>query len=489
VVETEYTVHVQNRARMVRMSSFSSKTRIDRVPAQDGFKYCFEVPTSYLFLRRNGKIFATGNTGKTRSVLEGFKQLRANRGYRRMLVLGPLSILKPAWANDIERWTPDLSWGISTSGSNKRRLNAFESGADIVITNHDAVKWLVKNKHLLADFDVIAIDESTAFKHRTSDRSKAARELVKLFDFRILMTGTPNSNGVCDVWHQAMLLDGGERLGRMFSGFRSQVCAPVQVGPDPRMVKWIDKEGAEDIVAERLRDITVRFKFEDCIDIPPNVHHMMHVDLPEKLMRQYRQLEREAMLALEDATINAIHAGAKAQKLLQLCSGAVYDEDHVAQLFSTDRYELVMELVHARQHSVVVFNWRHQREQLVALAEKSGIAYSVIDGNTPVDARTKAVDAFQAGELRVLFVHPQSAGHGLTLTRGSATIWASPTYNAEWFQQVNARIYRAGQTEATETIMIAANDTKETEVYEALQGKRERMFNLLSVFANTTGGA
>jgi hypothetical protein len=37
--------------------------------------------------------------------------------------------------------------------------------------------------------------------------------------------------------------------------------------------------------------------------------------------------------------------------------------------------------------------------------------------------------------------------------------------------------------------MIAANDTKETEVYEALQGKRERMFNLLSVFANTTGGA
>lgn len=445
------------------------------------------------FIRDAGSncVFITSDTGtgKTRSVLEGYKHLRETRGYRRMLVLGPLSILKPAWADDIAKWTPDLTCGISTAGSDKKRRQAFESGADVVITNHDAVKWLIKNKPLLAEFDVIAIDESTAFKHRTSARSKAARQLCDDFEFRILMTGTPNSNGVCDLWHQAILLDRGERLGRMFSGFRSQVCQPVQVGPSVQMVKWVDKEGAEDMVAERMRDITVRFKFEDCIDVPENSVHMMKVDLPPKLMNQYQQLEREAVLMMEDSKINAIHAGSKAQKLLQLCSGAVYDEDHVATLFSTDRYELVMQLVLERDHSVVAFNWTHQRDELVKLATKEGITFGVIDGSTPVHERSRIVDDFQAGKLQAVFAHPQSAGHGLTLTKGRATIWASPTYNAEWFQQFNARIYRAGQQRATETIMIAANGTKEEEVYEILQGKREKMFNLLGVFANTTGDA
>lgn len=37
----------------------------NRIPSIDGFKYCFEVPTGFLLLRRNGKVFVTGNTSKT----------------------------------------------------------------------------------------------------------------------------------------------------------------------------------------------------------------------------------------------------------------------------------------------------------------------------------------------------------------------------------------------------------------------------------------
>lgn len=453
--------------------------------------YQHQADTAEFIAQAESCAFVTSDTGtgKTRSVLEGFKALKTERGFRRMLVLGPLSILKPAWADDVRKWTPDLTVGISTAGSDKKRLDAFRSGCDIVVTNHDAVKYLVKNKHLLAEFDVLCIDESTAFKHRTSDRSKAMRDLANDFPFRILMTGTPNPNGCCDLWHQALLLDYGERLGKIFSQYRSQVCHPIQVGPTHQMVKWVDKEGAEDAVAERMRDITIRYKFDDCIDIPENTTHTLEVALPPKLMTQYKQLEREAILFMEQGEINAVHAGAKATKLLQLCSGAVYDNEHVSQLFHTDRYELVIQLCSERSQSVVAFNWSHQRDQLIALAEKEGISYGVIDGATPVGVRNRVVDDFQRGVLRVIFAHPQSAGHGLTLTAGRATIWASPTYNAEHFQQFNARIYRAGQTRTTETILIAAAGTKEVEVYEALQGKREKMFSLLSIFANTTGDA
>jgi hypothetical protein len=72
------------------------------------------------------------------------------------------------------------------------------------------------------------------------------------------------------------------------------------------------------------------------------------------------------------------------------------------------------------------------------------------------------------------------------LTAGTTTIWASPTYNAEHFSQLNARIYRAGQKRRTETIMIAYADTAEIEVYDRLDTKMTRMEDLLELFSAFT---
>ena len=67
------------------------------------------------------------------------------------------------------------------------------------------------------------------------------------------------------------------------------------------------------------------------------------------------------------------------------------------------------------------------------------------------------------------------------MTKATTVIWASPTYNAEHYQQFNRRIYRAGQTSRTEVIHIAAKDTWEPDVYDKLAGKLERMEDLLDL--------
>ena len=95
----------------------------------------------------------------------------------------------------------------------------------------------------------------------------------------------------------------------------------------------------------------------------------------------------------------------------------------------------------------------------------------------------------QAGQLQVVFCHPQSAGHGLTMTRATTVIWSSPTYNAEHYQQFNRRIYRAGQTQKTEVIQIAARNTWETDVYEKLEGKLSKMEELLDILNQLTSKA
>lgn len=422
-------------------------------------------------------------TGKTRSVIDA----HAERNDGRMLVFAPLSILKPSWLDDIKSFQPGMTAGIAHG---KYREAIFESDCDIVITNHDAIKWIAKNSRLVTKskrpFTTLTIDESPAFKHGTSQRSKAMKLMSNFFENRILMSGTMYSNSILDIWHQALICDGGRRLGNKFWAFRDQVCSPQQVGPDPRHLKWDEKPGARELVADLLRDITIRFRFEDCIDIPEHSVHNVFIDPPAKLMAQYRELEKRAVLETKQGNITAIHAGALSKKLLQLMSGAVYDSAGKVVSVHKERYELVLDMVEAREQCLVAFNWTHERDALCEMANARGIPYGVIDGSTPTNTRTAYVEQFQAGLLKVIFAHPQSASHGLTMTSGTSTIWTSPTYNAELFIQFNRRIYRAGQKRKTETICIAANGTKEIDVYEKLNSRIDQQNILLDIFESFT---
>ena len=432
--------------------------------------------TTSKFIIDNERVLITSDpgTGKTRSVIDAYKQRKSGK----LLVLAPLSILGASWGDDIEKFAPDLTYSIAYS---KNRLKAFSEDVDIVITNHDAVKWIVKNSHVLDGFDTICIDEFTAFKNKDSARSKAALKIAKHFTYRIAMSGTPNSNTILDIWHPTLIIDDGQRLGHRFYSFRAAVCTSKFNG---FANEWVDRSDAQDIVCAALSDINIRYKLEECIDMPEQTIRQMYVQLPKNIRDQYELFATDSVLYTGQTTINAIHAGAKVKKLLQLCTGAVYDENGDAQGIHTERYDLVMQLVQERAHSLVAFNWKHERDHMTAIADKLGISYGIIDGSTASHKRKDIVDRMQAGQLQVVFCHPQSAGHGLTMTKATTIIWSSPTYNAEHYQQFNRRIYRAGQTQKTEIIQIAAKDTWETQVYEKLDSKLSRMEELLTILTD-----
>ena len=434
--------------------------------------------TEFILSRQKVLITSDPGTGKTRSVLDAYKKLPKAKG--RMLVVAPLSILQASWGDDIEKFQPSLTYNVAYA---KNRERAFIEDSDIVITNHDAVKWLVKNPLYLRGtlFNTICIDEFTAFKNKDSQRSKAMKKLVDSFYYRIGMSGTPNSNTILDIWHPAFLIDGGQRLGTRFYSFRQAVCTSRFNG---FANEWVDKDDAEQIVASALFDINIRHKLEDCIDMPEQTVRTMTTQLPNKIMKAYSNLANDSTLVTDKGTVNAVHAGAKVKKLLQLCTGALYDEEGKVIGIHKERYNLVLQLILERNHSLVAFNWTHERNYLVEMCEKQGIKYGIIDGTTLGHKRNDVVNRMQAGQLQVVFCHPQSAGHGLTMTKATTIIWASPTYNAEHYQQFNRRIYRAGQTKRTEVIRIAADNTWEPDVYDKLEGKLNRMEELLTILTN-----
>jgi SNF2 family DNA or RNA helicase len=294
------------------------------------------------------------------------------------------------------------------------------------------------------------------------------------------MNGVVTPNSITDIWNQMNVLDDGFRLGTSFFNFRAATCTPKQVGPSPNMIKWIDRPNAADAVAKMVEDITIRHRFEDCIDIPPNYEYSVPYYPTAKQLKAYHQMEASSLAILSaTAVVSAVNAAAVATKLLQIASGAVYEDETTYHLIDTARYEMVLDMVEEREYCVVFFLWRHQKDQLILEAKKRGVTYCLMDGSVSDKDKLEAVEYFQRGLYKVMFAHPQSAAHGLTLTRGTSTIWASPTYNLEHYQQGLKRIYRAGQDRKTETITIVAPGTIEERAWAALQNKRVLMADLL----------
>ena len=413
-------------------------------------------------------------TGKTRVEIEDFTTRRAKNSPP-AIVLATRSTLESAWADDFKAFSPALT--ISIAYANNRE-QAFQTDSDVFITNHDAVNWLVKqDKKFWKKFEggSLIVDESTAMKHHTSQRSKNLAKISKHFAIKRMMSGLADPNGVLDLWHQFYLLDGGKRLGKTFFGFRSATCIPEQVGSMPNMVKWIEKEGVSQLVAALIKDISIKHKLEECVDMPPNVEYTRSFDLNAKHRSHYLDMQETMVTEAKGKVLSAVNKAVLRIKLLQIASGAIYNNGETDYTtFDTGRYELVQDLAQEVMHSVVFFQWIHQRDELVREAKKRSMKYAVYDGSVNDKERAEITKAFQAGELDQILAHPKSAAHGLTWVKGTRTIWASPTDNLEFYKQGLRRIYRIGQTQKTETITIIAKNTYDEIAYERLTGKALR---------------
>ncbi|MEI2419773.1 hypothetical protein V6O07_05835, partial [Arthrospira platensis SPKY2] len=101
---TDYVVRVRDKAALLYTCGSSGGMKTDTMwvePSPDGFKYCFMVPSTFLVLRRNGCVFATGNTGKTQSALWAADYLIETKAIKKVLILSPLSTLERVWGDAI----------------------------------------------------------------------------------------------------------------------------------------------------------------------------------------------------------------------------------------------------------------------------------------------------------------------------------------------------------------------------------------------------
>lgn len=379
----------------------------------------------------------------------------------KVLVIAPLRVARDTWSRECEKWAHLNGLTISkVLGSEKERKMALFKKADIYIINRENVEWLIKTKEW--DFDMVIIDELSSFKSPSAKRFRALKKVRHKIKRIVGLTGTPAPNGLLDIWSQIYLLDGGERLGRTFTGYRSLYFHPQKYINGGIPTDYTLNDDAEEKIYSKISDICISMKALEYLKMPECIFNKVEIELSEKEMKMYRQLERDLILPFEDSDVDAANAAVLTNKLLQMASGAVYDEFSDVKYIHDKKLEALEDLIEAANGKpvLVYYGFKHEKDRI---KEK----FNVGEINTSED-----IANWNAGKIQVALCHPASTGHGLNLQDGGCTIiWFSLTWSLELYQQANARLWRQGQKQTVVIHHIIAKDTIDERAIKALEDK------------------
>lgn len=242
----------------------------------------------------------------------------------------PKKVAEATWTTEAAKWDHlKMMRVVPILGTGQQRLRALATPADAYVINRENVTWLVEHFKNAWPFDMVVLDESSSFKNSQSKRFKALR-LVRSRIHRIVeLTGTPSSNGLEDLWAQIYLLDGGARLGKTLGAYRDRYFVPGKRNRTT-IFSYDPKEGSFEMIKRAISDICISMKASDYLTLPDVIHNDIPVALDAAAKKAYAQLETDLLLQVDENTITAQSAGVLTGKLLQLCNGAIYDENRNA---------------------------------------------------------------------------------------------------------------------------------------------------------------
>ena len=434
-----------------------------------------KVTSEFLSINHKAFCFNEAGTGKTSSVLWASDYLMNLGKIKRVLIICPLSIMTSAWKNDIYNTCIHRVPGVAYGRADDRRAIINNPNYEFVIINYDGVA-IVREDIEKANFDLIVIDEANAYKSVSTTRWKTLNKILKPTTRLWLLTGTPASQSPIDAYGLARLVCP-QRVPKFSSAWRDMVMYQVT------RFKWLPKTDSKAKVFQVLQP-AIRFAKNDCLDLPEVMYQTREVPLSKQVEKFYKELKKEFLIEAAGQEITSVNAAANMSKLLQISGGAVYTDDKkVVDFDITPRLKALQEVIDQTEHKILIFvPFRHTIDIVSKHLDKQGISNDVIKGDVSATNRTRIIKEFQTSDdPRVLVIQPQSASHGVTLTRADTIVFWSPVLSVEVYLQCVARIDRVGQKNKMTVVHLQGSEV-EKRLYAMLQGKVDAHTQLVDLY-------
>lgn len=427
-------------------------------------------------------IFADMGFGKGATTLSAIVELVQDLDVSKILVVSTKRVAEKVWLGEVTRWAQfnHLSLRVlKASDFNFKRKDgknvpqsspdAFLDDCDIHTIHADLLAPLASIlKAKSWKYDMVVLDESALFRTPGSKRFKAMKAVRKSARMGrlVLLTGTPAPKNIENIWAQIYLLDQGQRLGGSMTAFRERFMEPDKRNAH-QIFSWKPKPGAEEEIYRLISDICISVMPEDLgVELPAREFCQIPVTLPGKALAKYRDMERHFLIESDKGDIVAANAAVHVFKLLQMASGAVFDENQNVQHIHDAKIEAMHDLVEAMQGKplLVAYWYSHERDRI-----KRAFPNAVcLEEDDQAEAR------WNQGEIEMLLIHPSSGAHGLNLQFNAGhTVWFSPIHDLEKYLQLNRRLHRPGRKYPVQIYHLIAEGTIDRAVLESLDPKNK----------------
>lgn len=479
----------------------------------DGFMYCFNVPSSYLVLRRNGRVFVTGNTGKSKIFIDNGCILFEANEIDTIFILAPKGVYQN-WVNkEIPAHMPDrilknakihlwrgghtrTEWKeleeICTESPGKLRI--FVANLEAVAGGDKLEKWALR--FLKSGRCLMGIDEASRIKNPTAKTTKICIRWGRLAEYRRIMTGTPVPRSPLDLWAQCEFLESGCLGYRNFFLFRAKYAIMEKKMFGGREIQIVVGHRYTDQLSNTLSGIATIIRKEDCLDLPPKVFEEWEVTLTPEQTRVYTELKTFATSELEAGKfVTSTTVITTLLRMQQIVCGYVPDEHGTLHRIPTNRPAQLLNAMEERkgEKTIIWCNFREDIELVREALEKDGFKVVTYHGGTSTEDRAEAIYRFQgerAGpggatdycspdqQAEVFLGTEHAGGYGITLTAADMVIYYSNGFDLEKRLQSEDRAHRIGQTRSVTYIDMVARGTVDEKVITALK-KKEQLANII----------
>jgi SNF2 family DNA or RNA helicase len=417
-------------------------------------------------------LFHEMGTGKTFTAIN-LAAARYNKNQIEGLVVICPTAIKLVWESELEKFCPvDYECVVLTADKKSK-----EEAIYLTTKKTEKLKVLVIGVEALSQGAAGSIgenfaklnrvmtvcDESSRLKNANAGRTKRAITIASESLYRMLMTGTPITQGIEDLYGQFQFLNPKIIGCKSFFQFRNRYC--VLGGFENK--KIIGYQNTNELM-ERIAPYIDIVKKEEVLDLPPKVYERRIVDptphqkkLIESLKDTFEAQQGDEYLVTETIL-------ERLTRFQQIIGGNFpfntedggYDVKPIEG--KNPKLEALMDVLDEVSNDVKVIIWARFRPEArlisTTLREKYGDDIVVtFTGSDDLDDRRAAVTSFQTGNARFMISNPQLGGMGQTWTAATLVIYYSNSFSYEDRTQSEDRAHRKGQENKVTYIDIEAN--------------------------------
>ena len=441
--------------------------------------------------------------GKTKLILDLISyEIQCGRPAHTLVVVPNLVNIE-TWVEEAAIHTPNLVV-MPLYGSTEQRMDAFLYPGDLIETEPDV--WVINYKGLMllgsekvknpktgksksrpspqAIKDIgrrvqwIVFDESTEIKNHASQRTKVCTAIGRQCSGRFALTGTPHGRDPSDLWSQFMAVDQGATLGTTLGLFREAFFAKTK-SPFGHWYDYRFKEAAKPTLHRLLKNRSIWYDSDECVDLPDRTVSTVHVKLPEASQDYYRSMMSKLIEAAK-VSAGSVDFRASFVRLRQITSGFLgYKDDESGAKVEVDlgenpKLEALLSLIDQMPlgAKMIVFNeFIHSGEVISSALDDLKIWHTRLWSGT-MDKKEAIATFKSAPGCRVLISNHKSGGKGLNLQAANYVVFYESPLSPIDRSQAEKRAWRPGQGQHVFQYDLVVRGSVDQQILENLeQGK------------------